>query len=135
MPIATSPEASTRTAAPPPAPHAIFNPNAFLAPAYGTVGDLGRDTLIGPGYRNLDLSLFKVTEIAESTRLQFRAEFFNVLNHTNLQTPNAVVYSAGPTQGSSTSQNTAAVLSPTAGVITSTAGTSRQIQLGLKLLF
>jgi hypothetical protein len=113
----------------------FFNPNAFLAPAFGTVGDLGRDTLTGPGYCNLDLSLSKVTELAEATRLQFRAEFFNILNHTNLQTPNAVVYSSGPTQGSASSQNTAAVLSPTAGVVTSTAGTSRQIQLSLKLLF
>jgi hypothetical protein len=113
----------------------FFNPNAFLAPAYGTVGNLGRDTLTGPGYRDLDLSLAKTTEIAEATRLQFRAEFFNILNHTNLQTPNAIVYSAGPTQGATSSQNTAAVLSPTAGVITSTAGTSRQIQLSLKLLF
>ena len=113
----------------------FFNPNAFLAPAYGTVGNLGRDTLTGPGYRNLDLSLSKTTEIAEAVRLQFRAEFFNILNHTNLQTPNAVVYSAGPTQGTAASQNTTAVSSPTAGVVTSTAGTSRQIQLGLKLLF
>ncbi len=113
----------------------FFNPNAFLAPAYGTVGNLGRDTLTGPGYRNLDLSLSKVTQIAESTRLQFRAEFFNMLNHTNLQTPNAVVYSAGPAQGSATNQNAAAVLSPTGGVVTSTAGSSRQIQLSLKLLF
>jgi hypothetical protein len=113
----------------------FFNPNAFLAPAYGTVGNLGRDTLTGPAYRNLDLSLSKTTELAESTRLQFRAEFFNILNHTNLQTPNAVVYSAGPTQGSAASQNTGTALSPTAGVVTSTAGTSRQIQLSLKLLF
>ncbi len=113
----------------------FFNPNAFLAPAFGTVGNLGRDTLTGPGYRNLDLSLSKVTEISEATRLQFRAEFFNILNHTNLQTPNAVVYSSGPTQGSASSQNTAAILSPTAGVVTSTAGTSREIQLSLKLLF
>jgi hypothetical protein len=113
----------------------FFNPNAFHAPAFGIVGNLGRDTLTGPAYRNLDLSLAKTTELAESTRLQFRAEFFNILNHTNLQTPNAVVYSAGPTQGTAASQTTAAVLSPTAGVVTSTAGTSRQIQLSLKLLF
>src|SRR6201999_870971 len=85
----------------------FFNPNAFLAPTYGTVGNLGRDTLTGPGYRNLDLSLAQTTQIAEATRLQFRAEFFNILNHTNLQTPNAVVYSTGPTQGAASSQNTA----------------------------
>jgi len=67
-------------------------------------------------------------------RLQFRAEFFNILNHTNLQTPNPVVYSSGPTQGTVANQTATVVSSPTAGVITS-AATSRQIQLGLKLLF
>jgi hypothetical protein len=112
----------------------FFRPDAFLAPAYGTVGNLGRDTLTGPGYTDWDLSLAKTTRISESFRAQFRAEFFNVLNHTNLQTPNAVTYAAGPTQGTPANQNTPAVVSPTAGVITS-ASTSRQIQLGLKLLF
>jgi len=56
--------------------------------------------------------------------LQFRAEFFNLLNRTNFNTPNPVVYVAangGP--------------SPTAGVITSTTTTSRQIQFGLKLIW
>ncbi len=112
----------------------FFTPAAFTAPAYGTVGNLGRDTLTGPGYADWDLSLLKSTQLNERVRLQFRAEFFNVLNHTNLQTPNEVVYSAGPTQGTAASQATAAVQSPTAGVITA-AATSRQIQLGLKLLF
>jgi hypothetical protein len=112
----------------------FFNPSAFSAPAYGTVGNLGRDTLTGPGYANWDLSLLKSTQISERTRLQFRAEFFNVLNHTNLETPNEVVYTSGPTQGTSANQSAAAVLSPSAGVVTA-AATSRQIQLGLKLLF
>ena len=58
----------------------------------------------------------------ERVRAQFRAEFFNVLNHSNFATPNAVVLSS------------ATVASPTAGVVTG-AGTSRQIQLGLKVLF
>ncbi len=100
----------------------FFDPAAFRAPVNGTVGNVGRDTLTGPGLANWDLSLLKVTQLSERVRLQFRAEFFNVLNHTNLSTPNAVVYTS------------ATVQSPTAGVITS-AGTSRQIQLGLKLLF
>ncbi|HEY5381447.1 MAG TPA: carboxypeptidase regulatory-like domain-containing protein, partial [Acidobacteriaceae bacterium] len=113
----------------------FFNPNAFSAPDYGTVGDLGRDTLTGPGHTDWDLSLLKATAITEVARLQFRAEFFNVLNHTNLQTPNEVVYSSGPTQGSTASRSAAAVQSPTAGVVTATAGTSRQIQLSVKLLF
>lgn len=111
-----------------------FNPAAFSAPAAGTVGNLGRDTLTGPGYADWDVSLLKATQLAESLRLQFRAEFFNVLNHTNLQTPNEVVFSAGPSQGSVANQTTSVVRSPTAGLITS-AASSRQIQLGLRLLF
>ncbi|HEX7158400.1 MAG TPA: carboxypeptidase regulatory-like domain-containing protein, partial [Edaphobacter sp.] len=116
-------------------PQQWFNAAAFSAPAYGTIGNLGRDTLTGPGLANLDLSLLKATQLGERVRAQFRAEFFNVLNHTNFATPNPVVFSAGPTQGSAASQTATAVASPTAGVITATAGTSRQIQLGLKLLF
>ena len=101
----------------------FFNPNAFAPPATGAVGNVGRDTLVGPGYADWDLSLLKSTQIAENARLQFRAEIFNILNHTNLETPNEVVYTSATQQ------------SPTAGVVTATAGTSRQIQLGLKLLF
>jgi hypothetical protein len=112
----------------------FFNPNAYSAPAFGTVGNAGRDSITGPGYADWDLSLLKSTQLTASTRLQFRAEFFNVLNHTNLQLPNEVVYSAGPTQGTAANQTTAPALgSP--GVISATANTSRQIQLGLKLLF
>jgi Carboxypeptidase regulatory-like domain len=111
-----------------------FNPNAFFAPAAGYVGNAPRDGLTGPGFTDWDLSLLKSTNINESTRIQFRAEFFNILNHTNLQLPNEVVYSTGPTQGTLASQNTALALG-TPGVISATANTSRQIQLGLKLLF
>ena len=100
-----------------------FNPAAFIAPANGTVGNTGRDTLIGPGLSTLDLSLLKSTQVSEHLRAQFRAEFFNALNHTNFSTPNEVVYSSATTA------------SPTAGVITATATNSRQIQFGLKLLF
>ncbi len=112
-----------------------FNSAAFLAPAYGTVGDLGRDTLVGPGLANLDLALHKTTQLSERLHAQFRAEFFNVLNHTNFSTPNPVVFSSGPTQGTAANQNAAVVSSPTAGVVTATATNSRQIQLGVKLLF
>ena len=111
-----------------------FNPAAFIPPAAGYVGNVSRDSLTGPGYADWDFSLLKSTQITERVRAQFRAEFFNLLNHTNLQLPNEVVYSAGPTQGTLASQNTVAALgSP--GVISATANTSRQIQLGLKLLF
>ena len=103
-------------------PNQWFNPAAFLAPpnASGFYGNLGRDTLIGPGLATWDLSAIKDTRIHERLSLQFRAEFFNILNHANFNTPNAVVFTPSGT-------------SPTAGVITSTSTTSRQIQFALKL--
>jgi hypothetical protein len=111
-----------------------FNPNAFLAPKAGYVGNARRDILSGPNYSDWDLSLLKSTQLTERSRLQFRAEFFNVLNHTNLSLPNEVVFSNGPTQGTTANQTTPAALgSP--GVITSTANTSRQIQLAAKIIF
>lgn len=109
-----------------------FNPAAFTAPYPGTFGDVGRDTLTGPGLSELDLGLAKSTTIHERLRAQFRAEFFNVLNHSNFTTPNPVVYSSGPTPKTPATE---AQASPTAGVISATATTSRQIQFGLKLLF
>jgi hypothetical protein len=105
-------------------PSQWFNPNAFLAPpnSSGFFGNLGRDTLLGPGLATWDFSLMKETHIREKARAQFRAEFFNILNHANFNTPNAVVFT--PTG-----------VSPTAGLITGTSTTSRQIQLALKLLW
>jgi hypothetical protein len=99
-----------------------FNPAAFLAPPNnsGFFGNLGRDTLIGPGLATWDLSFLKDTHISEKMGLQFRAELFNVLDRANFNSPNAVVFT--PTG-----------VSPTAGVITSTSTTSRQVQFGLKL--
>jgi hypothetical protein len=102
----------------------FFNPSAFLAPATGTYGDVHRDSLTGPGLSELDFSAVKNSRITERLGLQFRAEFFNILNHTNYLTPNEVVYSSA-TSG----------ISPTAGLVTATSTTSRQIQFGAKLQF
>ena len=105
-------------------PNQYFNPLAFLQPLPGTYGNVGRNTLQGPSLKQFDLALAKHWTLSERLTLQFRSEFFNLFNHTNFNTPNPVVYAAatgGP--------------SPTAGVITSTATTSRQVQLGLKLLW
>jgi hypothetical protein len=101
-----------------------FDPNAFVLPAAGTFGNLGRGVFKGPALAELDLSLLKNTAVTEKLNLQFRAEFFNILNHTNLGTPNAVVFSG-----------TSGAISGSAGLITSTATTSRQIQFGMKLIF
>jgi hypothetical protein len=109
-----------------------FNPAAFAAPYPGTFGNLGRDTLTGPGLSELDFALAKSTTIHERLRAQFRAEFFNALNHANFTTPNPVVYSSGPTPKTPTAEPAP---SSTAGVVSATATTSRQIQFGLKLLF
>jgi len=68
------------------------------------------------------LSFIKDTPIHERLNLAFRAELFNILNRANFNTPNAITFT--PTG-----------VSPTAGVITSTSTTSRQLQFGLKLLW
>jgi hypothetical protein len=105
-------------------PNQWFNPAAFLAPpnSSGFYGNLGRDTLAGPGLATWDLSFLKDTPIREGLNLQFRAELFNLLNRANFNTPNAIVF-------------TPPGVSPTAGLITSTSTTSRQVQFGLKLLW
>jgi len=109
-----------------------FNPNAYLAPTPGTFGNAGRDSLTGPGLTEADVSLVKNLTLHDQLHTQFRVEYFNVLNHTNLTTPNAVVFSTGPTPAKPAA---VAALSPTAGVVTGTATTSRQLQFALKLLF
>jgi hypothetical protein len=109
-----------------------FDPTAFVAPYPGTFGNTSRDSLSGPGLEDLDFSLVKNTAVHERVRAQFRAEFFNIINHTNFTTPNPVVFSTGPTPSK---PSTAAAPSPTAGIMTATATTSRQVQFGLKILF
>ncbi len=105
-------------------PKQWFNPAAFLAPPNGSgfYGNAGRNTLIGPGLATWDLSFLKNTPIRGRLALQLRAELFNVLNRANFNTPNPIVF-------------TPSGVSPTAGVITSTSTTARQIQFAMKLLW
>ncbi|HXN53330.1 MAG TPA: carboxypeptidase-like regulatory domain-containing protein [Candidatus Acidoferrum sp.] len=107
-----------------------FNPAAFIAPpsASGFYGNAGRNTYIGPGLVTWDFSVLKDTAIRERFNLQFRAEIFNLLNRANFNTPNLIVFTP-PTAANPSG------LSGTAGAITSTSTTSRQIQFGLKLLW
>jgi len=106
-------------------PNQYFNAAAFMQPASGTYGSVGRNVLTGPGLATLDLSLAKKLTITERVSLQFRSEFFNIFNAVNFNNPNPVVFSAAAP----------AAPSVTAGVITSTSTTSRQIQFGMKLLW
>ena len=68
-----------------------LNPLAFQQPADGTFGNLGRDSIYGPGYWNVDFSLTKSTQILDRLNLQFRAEFFNIFNHPNFALPNGTI--------------------------------------------
>lgn len=91
-------------------------------------GNAGRNQVYGPGLSNFDFSIFKnmpVTKISESFVIQFRAELFNILNHTNFQSPldSNVLFNQDGTSVSG------------AGRIDSTATPSRQIQLGLKIVW
>ncbi|MGC1493485.1 MAG: hypothetical protein WA798_19130, partial [Candidatus Acidiferrum sp.] len=111
-------------------PKQWFNPAAFIAQpsASGFFGNVGRDTYIGPGLATWDFSVRKDTKIREHMNLQFRAELFNILDRANFNTPNLIVFTP-PTATNLTG------LSGTAGAITSTTTTSRQVQFSLKLLW
>jgi hypothetical protein len=94
-----------------------FNTSAFALPALGTYGNSGIDVVSGPAVSNLDLALFRNFQFKERLKIQFRAEFFNALNHTVLGNPNTTLTSA------------------TFGLITSTQTAPRVGELGLKFLF
>ena len=104
-------------------PNAYFDVTAFENGPAGFLGNVGRNTLIGPGMKNFDFSLVKNTSITERIHLEFRAELFNIFNHANFSTPPASLFTAkGAPVGN-------------AAAITTTDTTSRQIQFALKLLF
>jgi hypothetical protein len=94
-----------------------FNTAAFSTPAAFTFGNVGRNTVYGPGRQTRDLALQREFAMTETVKLQIRAEAFNALNHTNLGTPNRFV-------------NT-----PQFGTITEAATPGREIQLGVRVSF
>jgi hypothetical protein len=103
-------------------PESWFNPCAFTAPASGHFGNAGRNILIGPGVNNVDFSLSKsIFFRSELRRLQLRAEFFNLFNHTNFDIPAHNLDT--PAFGTILSVNAYGNKPP------------RQIQLGLKYVF
>ncbi|PYV13191.1 MAG: hypothetical protein DMG07_15230, partial [Acidobacteria bacterium] len=95
-----------------------FNPAAFAVPAPFTYGNSARNLLFGPGFFNWDAGVFKNTRLREGLNLEFRSEFFNVLNHANFDIPASNI--SVPAQ---------------VGRITSTSNTARDIQFGLRLSF
>ncbi len=100
-------------------PGGWLNPAAFTSPptALGSFGDLGRNSLRGDNFKNIDLSLFKQFPIKESYRFEFRFEMFNSFNTPTWGLPD---------------QN---ILDPTFNIISSTRSTARQLQFGVKFYF
>ena len=106
-------------------PGQYFNPNAFIQPLANTYGNAPRNFLQGPGLATTDFSVSKKFLFTERLNLQFRAELFNIFNRTNFNNPNPVVFTSA----------TSVLPSASAGAITSTSTSSRQVQFGLKLLW
>jgi hypothetical protein len=104
-------------------PDRYFDPSAFVLPEAGFFGNLGRNTLIGPGLFTIDLSVNKRFQPSERMTVQFRVEMFNALNRPNFSIPSQrTVFSSSGAVGS-------------AGRITSTQTSARQLQLGVKVIF
>ena len=101
-----------------PGPARWYNPEAYSTPAEFTFGNAGRNSLVGPGTRTADLYMRKDFKIGNRARLEFRIEAFNAFNHPNFGLPDNYV-----DDGES------------AGTITYTSLSQRQIQIGARLGF
>ncbi len=109
---------------------AWFNPAAFTKNATGTFGNVPRNSLRGPGFDNVDASLFKEIMPDRRVHAQFQAQAFNLFNHTLLANPGTSVNSTGTFgQITATSSSTGSVNIP------SPVGTQRVLQFALKLMF
>jgi len=75
------------------------NGAALTPPAYGTIGNAGRNTFWGPAFKNVDMSIAKTWRAGERVRAEFRTEFFNLFNHPNFGPPSSVTPTAGITGG------------------------------------
>jgi len=129
----------------------LVNPAAFSIPLPGVFGDLPRNALRGPGFKQFDLVLNKRFPITESTNIEFRTEIFNIFNFANFSLPSTTLNNALPTITSAGVVSTGS-LQPGSGFTQAQAGgtfgllrqtvertvglgTSRQIQFALRLNF
>ena len=133
----------------------LINPAAFSVPAPGTFGNSSRNSLAGPHLTQLDLTLSKRFFVSENANVEFRAEVYNILNHTNFANPANIRLAQGIPAGGTfaggavptgSSIQPGQAFSPANaggnfGVLTSTVsnqigiGTNRQIQLSLRFNF
>ncbi len=110
-------------------PEQYFDPSGLVLPAIGTLGNVGRNSMTGPGYAMMNLSFVKNTRLGalgSDGQLQFRIEVFNLLNKANFAVPERQVFAG-------VSENEAPL--ETAGRLSRTVTSARQMQLGVKLLF
>ena len=107
------------------------SPDSPTSPtSVGSFGNLGRNAIYGPSYANVDFSVAKNFRFFEHMTLQFRGEFFNILNHPNFALPNFFVDPGSPQQGLITQTPDQAQTNPGLG-----GGGPRVVQLGLKVVF
>jgi outer membrane receptor protein involved in Fe transport len=118
-----------------------YNPAAFALQYPGSIGDLGRNTLVAPGFMDFDMSLDKETRLTERMGMQIRFEVFNTFNHPDFALPDQTLYlgpeglyGPGSCSGTTNCQGPG-VPNPDAGVIHGTVFASRQMQLGAKFTF
>lgn len=103
-----------------------FDSGSFSLPPNGTLGKLTRSTLIGPGLSQFDSSLKKKFRVTESKHIEFRSKIFNIFNRANFRIPanaHRIVFKKGGVPNSS------------AGTITGTTTSARQIQFSLRFEF
>jgi hypothetical protein len=117
----------------------FLNPAAFAIPAPGQFGNLGRYALHGPALSQVDFTLHKQFRFTERQNLEFRAEFYNIFNHTNFANPPAVL--SFPSTFQANQAFTSATSGSAFGVYNSTVskdvglGAQRQIQMSLRYNF
>ncbi|HUX68406.1 MAG TPA: carboxypeptidase regulatory-like domain-containing protein [Terriglobales bacterium] len=112
-----------------------LNSACFTLPPVGELGNVGRNSIIGPGYSDVDFALSKTTHvpsISEAFAVQFRAEAYNIFNHANFANPNGGLFVQQTVSGNATGGG---LPSPIAGQIFGIVGNPRQLQFALKFLF
>jgi hypothetical protein len=116
-----------------------FDTSAFTVPAYGYYGNVGRNTLIGPNYVNLDVSIKRYISIGERHNLEVTADVFNLLNHPNFLIPGTTsAVNDANANTTHTSTNPLPYVNRSAGFLTSTVNanfSNRQMQFSAKFTF
>jgi hypothetical protein len=110
-------------------PNQWFDPTCYERQPEGTLGNVPRHSIRGPGFFNFDFAILKNTKVSEKLDIQFRSEIFNATNTPNFQIPESFTLYTG------TATNPSPLRNPNVGRFLNTVNSSRQIQFGLKFIF